>query len=92
MFFFDFFFFVSFFVGLMSFLFFRFHYLLLLLSVEIMMLSLFFGLSSFSLLGLGGVELVILYLVLMVCGAGFGICLMIYFARMGGNEMFSFSL
>lgn len=55
-----------------------------------MMLSLLFSFSNFVLLGTGGVELILIYLLLMVCGAGFGICLMVFYARVDGNEMFSF--
>nr|YP_009535755.1 NADH dehydrogenase subunit 4L [Sperchon plumifer]AYK28785.1 NADH dehydrogenase subunit 4L [Sperchon plumifer] len=76
-------------IGMFSFLFFRFHYIMLLLSIEIMMLSIYFYFSYMTYFGLGSLGVLMFFLIMMVCGAGFGICLLVFYVRKGGVENFS---
>ena len=79
-------------IGLISFIFFHYHYLFLLLSIELMMLALYFMYTFSFYFSLGGLSIFLVYLVLMVCGAVFGISLLINYVRLTGIEMFSIKL
>lgn len=77
--------------GFFSFVFFHFHYLFLLISFEIIILSLYFMFSLSFFFGLGGFSFFLLFLIVIVCGAAFGIVLLVSFVRVRGNEIFSYS-
>nr|QYF07811.1 NADH dehydrogenase subunit 4L [Oribatula sakamorii] len=77
--------FFSFFVGLILVVLYNFHYTILLVGLEVLMLGLFVllclgGLGSFSFMG------VFLFLLVMVCMGGFGVSLLVSLARSYGRD------
>lgn len=80
----------SFSCGFFSFVFFHYHYLFLLIRFEMIMLSIYFMFSFSLFFGLGGFSFFLLFLIVMVCGAAFGIVLLVRFVRSRGNEIYTF--
>ena len=77
--------------GLIRFLLSQKHYLSILLSLELIVLSLYF-LYVFSISMLeGGGEIIFLFLTMFICEGAFGLCLMIYLSRGYGCDIFNYT-
>jgi hypothetical protein len=79
---------ITFFVGVLFFFIFHFHYLFILIGLEFLMLSLFFGVSVHCVFGI--FSRVLVFLVLLVCIGAFGLSLMVFLVRGVGLVLFMF--
>jgi hypothetical protein len=77
-----------FFVGVLFFLVFHFHYLFLFIGLEFLMLSLLFGLSFSGVYG--SFRGLLSFLVVLVSMGGFGLSLLVFFIRGIGLDLFLF--
>jgi len=82
---------IIFFVGLFRFLFNQTHYLPMLLSLELIILSLYFLVCWYASVNLLMGDRILLFLSIMICEGVFGLCLLINFSRGYGCDMNYFS-
>jgi len=66
-------------VGLFCFIFFSYHYFIMLVGLEVCMLSLFFFVSSF--LFSGDILVSLVFIIVVVFMGGFGLCIVVTMAR-----------
>lgn len=78
----------SFIIGLISFILISGHFLTILISLEFIIIRLYFFIGLYSIFQFYSLDFLFLYLTIMIIEGVFGLCILIYLSRFNGTDLY----